>query len=61
MTSSPSWDDCRTWVVDGDQLHGLGLRPVDLATVREVATRVALRVGEDGHAALMFMDHDRAH
>ena len=44
-----------------DQLHGLGLRPVDLATVREVATRVALRVGEDGHAALMFMDHDRAH
>ncbi len=44
-----------------DQLHGLGFRPVDLATAREVATRVALRVDDENRAALTFMDHDRAH
>jgi len=45
-----------------DQLHGLGFGPVDLATVREVATRVALRVDDDDRAtALTFPDHDRAH
>ena len=44
-----------------DQIHGLGLRPVDLSTVREVATRVALRVDDDGAAPLSFPDHDQAH
>jgi len=44
-----------------DQLHGLGLRPVDVATAREIATRVALGVDDAGGDALTAQDHERAH
>ena len=44
-----------------DQLHGMGPRPVDVATVREVATRVALRVDEEIGAVFPFPEQDRAH
>ena len=44
-----------------DQLSGPGTRPVDVATAREIAARVALHVDEEGGPMLSFMDHDRAH
>jgi uncharacterized protein Smg (DUF494 family) len=44
-----------------DLLHGTGARPVDVDTVREIATRVALRVDEEGGAVFPFPEQDRVH
>jgi len=44
-----------------DQLSAVGIRPVDVATAREIAARVALRVDDEGGPTLAFVEHDRAH
>lgn len=44
-----------------DQLSGVGIRPVDVDTAREIAARVALHVDDEGGPSLSFVDHDRAH
>jgi len=44
-----------------DQLSGLGLRPVDVATAREVAARVALHVDDSSGQTLDAPEHERAH
>jgi uncharacterized protein Smg (DUF494 family) len=45
-----------------DRLSGTGIRPVDVELAREVASRVALRVDEDGGMPPMpAVDLDRSH